>query len=164
MTKRKWLIIILVVVVVSIAVGVIAFYKYQQNKQYPFPDGPDFNSVDCKPGGQYYPCPVIEDEGKIKVSDTPEVQELAKKYGWSRVHIKALEIELVKHTAFIEKMYPNLAKDTGCIIIAHAGDEGYVYREDKNLNIVYQETLAEFMERTKDIDNAYMSKFYLSLH
>lgn len=106
-----------------------------------------------------------EDEGKKKVSDTPEVTALAEKYGgWEHVHIKALDIDLVRHTAFIEKIYPHLADDTGCIIIAHAGDEGYVYREDKNLNIAYQETLTEFMERTKDIDSEFMSKFYLSLH
>ncbi len=68
------------------------------------------------------------------------------------------------HAAFIEQIYPSLAHDTGCVIVAHAGDEGYVYRQDKELNIVGRETLAEFMERTKDIDRGVMAKFYLSLH
>jgi len=138
-------------------VGPLTRAKLNELYTYTF-GGPN----NCKPG---YPCVVEENEGKKKVSDTPEVQALAEKYGgWEHVHIGALDIDLVRHTAFIEKIYPNLAKDTGCIIIAHAGDEGYVYREDKNLNIAYQETLAEFMERTKDFDPEYMAKFYLSLH
>jgi len=115
----------------------------------------------CELGG---PCIIIEDKGKIKVSERPEVKALFQKYGKNHVHIKALDIDLVRHTAFIEKIYPNLAEDTGCIIIAHARDEGYVYREDKKLDIAYQETLAEFMERTRNIDSEFMSKFYLSLH
>ncbi len=161
MTKRKWLIIILVVLVVLIATGAFVFWKYQQNRYFGGGDY-DFGPNNCKPG---YPCTVIENEGKKKVSDTPEVQALAKKYGgWEHVHIGALDIDLVRHTAFIEKIYPNLAEDTGCIIIVHAGDEGYVYRQDKKLNIAYQETLTEFIERTKNIDSEFMSKFYLSLH
>ena len=120
-----------------------------------------YSFLPCEWGG---PCIIIEDKGKIKVSERPEVKTLVQKYGKDHVHIKALDIELVKHTAFIERIYPNLSEDTGCIIIAHAGDEGYVYREDKKLNIAYQETLAEFMERTKNIDFEFMSKFYLSLH
>ena len=160
MTKRKLVTIILIILVVLIAAGTFAFWKYQQARYYP--GSGYFGPNNCKPG---FPCVIDEDEGKKKVSDTPEVQALAKKYGgWEHVHIGALDIDLVRHTAFIEKIYPNLAKDTGCIIIAHAGDEGYVYREDKNLNIAYQETLAEFMKRTKDFDTEFMVKFYLSLH
>ncbi|MEK7061726.1 MAG: hypothetical protein AAB957_00490 [Patescibacteria group bacterium] len=159
MTKIKWIIILLALVALT-AVSAFAYWKYQQANLRGEYFGPNPNN--CKPG---FPCFVEEDEGKKKVSDTPEVQALAKKYGgWEHVHIGALDIDLVRHTAFIEKIYPNLAKDTGCIIIAHAGDEGYVYREDKNLNIAYQETLAEFMKRTKDFDTEFMVKFYLSLH
>jgi len=106
----------------------------------------------------------IEEEGKIKVLQTPEVQALVQKYGRQHVHIGALDIDLIRHTAFIEKIYPSLAENTGCIIIAHAGNEGYVYREDKNLNIAYQETLAEFIGRTKDFDPGFLAMFYLSLH
>lgn len=120
-----------------------------------------YSLLPCEWGGM---CVIIEDKGKVKVSERPEVKALIQKYGKNHVHIKALDIDLVRHTAFIEKIYPSLADETGCIIIAHAGDEGYVYREDKKLNIAYQETLTEFMERTKDIDDEYMAKFYLSLH
>lgn len=148
--SRNWpkvfirsLLVLIAVIVLSIA----SFFAYA--------------FLPCEWGG---PCIIIEDKGKIKVSERPEVKALVQKYGKNHVHIEALEIELVKHTAFIEKIYPNLAEDTGCIIIAHAGDEGYVYREDKKLNIAYQETLAEFMERTKNINSEFMSKFYLSLH
>jgi hypothetical protein len=154
--KLKWLLIILIAL--AILVGAIVFSKYRQTF---YTSDPVFSTNNCRPG---YPCTVIENEGKIKVSNTPEVRALAEKYGWEHVHIKALDIDLVRHTAFIEEIYPNLAEDTGCIIIAHAGDKGYVYREDKSLNIAYQETLAEFMERTKDFDSEFMSKFYLSLH
>jgi hypothetical protein len=122
---------------------------------------PSSGSYNCKPG---FPCAVPEDEGKIKVSNTPQVEALAKKYGWDHVHISALDGDLVKHAGFIEKVYPDLAYDTGCIIMVHAGDEGYVYREDKKLNVVYTETLAEFLERTKNFDAGFMAKFFLSMH
>ena len=122
---------------------------------------PSYESNNCKPG---FPCVVPEDEGKIKVSNTPQVQALANKYGWPHVHISALDGDLVKHVGFIEKVYPNLAHDTGCIIMVHAGDEGYVFREDKQLNVVYTETLAEFLARTKNFDADFMAKFFLSMH
>ena len=115
----------------------------------------------CKPG---YPCVVIENEGKIKVSNMPEVQALATKYGWEHVHIKALDIELVKDIEFIKQIHPNFKEQTGCIIVVHAGDEGFVYQEDKELNIIYQEALSEFMQKTRDVSPEIMSKFYLSLH
>src|SRR3989344_5337789 len=115
-------------------------------------------------GGGPVPRPVIEEKGKVNVSKTPEVQALIQKYGKDHVYLSALEIEHVKHAAFIEQLYPNLAEETGCVIIAYASGEGYVYRQDKELNIVGKETLAEFMERTKNIDREFMSKFYLSLH
>lgn len=115
-------------------------------------------------GDVFNGCGIPEDKGKAIVREKTEVQMLIREHGKNRVHIEALEIELVQHTEFIEQIYPNVAKDTGCIIIAHAGNEGYVYREDKQLNVVYQETLAEFLERTKSIDPTVMSKFYLSLH
>ena len=153
--------IIFIVIGIILIVGAASIYalRYYAERNNPWGNPPPNN---CKPG---YPCIIIENEGKINVSNTPEVQALAKKYGgWEHVHIGALDIDLVRHTAFIEKIYPNLAEDTGCIIIAHAGDEGYVYRQDKNLNIAFQETLVEFTERTKNIDTEFMSKFYLSLH
>ena len=157
----KVLKIILIIIGAVLVIGVISIYalRFYYARNNPWGTPPENN---CKPG---YPCVIIENEGKKKVSDTPEVQALAKKYGgYEHVHIGALDIDLVRHTAFIEKIYPNLAGDTGCIIVVHAGDEGYVYRQDKNLNIAYQETLAEFTERTKDIDSEFMAKFYLSLH
>jgi hypothetical protein len=116
----------------------------------------------CKPG---YPCAVIEDEGKIKVSNTPEVQALAQKYGWPHVHIKAVDIKLIEDIAFVRSIYPNFKEEMGCIIIVHAGEnEGYVYQEDKDLNIIYRESLSEFMKRTSTVDSATIAKFYLSLH
>lgn len=110
-------------------------------------------------------APAIEDLGKLNVWKTPEVQTLVKKHG-SHVLIKALDIKLIEDIEYIKKIHPQFKEETGCIIVAyvHGGGEGYVYQEDKKLNIIYKETLEEFMEKTSNSDPEVMSKFYLSLH
>lgn len=157
--KSEFLFILIIVLALIVVVAMTAL----KNQTAPYQRGtPDINDPNnCKPG---YPCLVTENEGKIAVSNTPEVQELARKYGWPHVHIKALDIELVKDIEFIKQIEPTFKEQTGCIIIVHAGDEGYVYQEDKELNIIYQERLDEFMEKTKNVSSEIMSKFYLSLH
>lgn len=115
----------------------------------------------CELGGL---CIVIEDKGKINVSHAPEVKALIYKYGKNHVHIMALDIDLIKDINFIKQINPSFKEQTGCIIVVHAGDEGYVYQEDKELNIIYRETIQEFMEKTKNVDPQIMAKFYLSLH
>src|SRR3989344_371705 len=111
-----------------------------------------------------YICAVIENEGKKIVAATPEIKALATKYGWAHVHISALDIDLIKDIEVIRKLNPNFKEETGCIIVAHAGEEGYVYQENKDLQIIYKEPLKEFLERTQNVDSATMSKFYISLH
>lgn len=96
--------------------------------------------------------------------NTPEVQALIQKYGRNHVHVKALDIKLVEDIEFIRSIHPHFKEETGCIIVAHAGEEGYVYQEDKELNIIYKETIQEFLEKTRNVDSQIMAKFYLSLH
>ncbi|MEK7534506.1 MAG: hypothetical protein AAB600_04160 [Patescibacteria group bacterium] len=120
-----------------------------------------YSVLPCDWGGR---CVVIEDKGKVNVSNTPEVQALIQKYGKNHVHIKALDINVVQDIQFVKKIHPKFKEQTGCIIVAHAGDEGYVYQEDKQLNIIYRETIQEFMKKTKNVDPEVMAKFYLSLH
>ena len=113
----------------------------------------------------YYPCPVIENEGKKPVVATPEVQALAAKHGWEHVHVKALDHDTLWEDGFVEQIHPKFKGELGCIIMAHSGDnEGWVYVEDKDLKIVYRETIKEFIEKTKNIPSNIMSKFYLAFH
>ncbi len=157
MTKRKWVIIILVILVALTALGGFVFWKSQQNRYGGF--GP-FN---CKPGERYYPCPTIEDKGKVKAANTPETQALADKYGWVHVHVKALAHSALYEEGFIAKIHPQFKGKIGCIIFVHAGDnEGYMFVQDENLDIIYKESIHEFVEKTKNIDSKLMSKFYLS--
>ena len=126
---------------------------------------PVYPDYDCIPSVDRI-CWVIEDEGKKKVVERPEVQALIEKHGKNNIHIKAVDIDLVKEIEFIQQIHPNFKQETGCVIVVHAGskDEGFVYQEDKDLNIVYSLPLSEFVEQTKNVDYELMSAFYLSLH
>jgi hypothetical protein len=107
----------------------------------------------------------VEEEGKKTVAKRPEVLALYEKYG-RHVHVKALDIEYVEDLAFLNSIHPRFNEETGCIIFVHAGDtnEGYVYQENKDLEIIYQETLQEFLTHTRAVDPDTMATFYLSLH
>jgi len=163
----KILKIILIVIGVIVVIGVVSLYalRYYYAERYQFPTGPNLNSEECKPGGKNYPCPVIEDKGKVKAANTPEAQALADKYGWEHVHVKALAHSALYEEGFIAKIHPQFKGKIGCIIFVHAGDnEGYMFVEDENLDIIYRETIHNFVEKTKNIDSELISKFYLSLH
>ncbi len=154
MTKQKWVIIILVVLVALTALGGFVFWKSQQNRYG------GFEPFNCKPG---FGCVVIEDKGKVKAANTPEAQALADKYGWVHVHVKALAHSALYEEGFIAKIHPQFKGKIGCIIFVHAGDnEGYMFVQDENLDIIYKESIHEFAEKTKNIDSKLMSKFYLS--
>lgn len=120
--------------------------------------------IDPKTGEEICTVTIPENEGKLKVYNLPEVQQLVKKYGKEHIHIKALDINLVKDIEYIKSIHPNFKEQTGCIIVVHAGNEGYVYQEDKKLNIIYKETMKDFLEKTRGVDSDVMAKFYLSLH
>lgn len=150
----------LLVILATIALAAIALFSYHYSKKQD-PTDPINDPNNCKPGHQ---CVVIEDQGKIKVAERPEVMALAEKYDWEHVHISALDIKLVEDIDFISQINPRFKKETGCIIVVHAGNEGFVYQENESLEVIYQETLSEFLENTKHVPPEIMSKFYLSLH
>jgi hypothetical protein len=54
-------------------------------------------------------------------------------------------------------------KITGCVIVVYAGGEGFVYQEDKDLNVISTETLAEFLKKTEQVPPETMYRFFLSL-
>lgn len=110
-------------------------------------------------------CPLIEDKGKISVEKRPEVVALAEKYGWDHVHILAMDIKLVSDLEFIRELRPDFAQELGCVIVVHAGEnDGYVYQENMNLEVVRMETMSEFVASVKDRDPELLFKFFLSLH
>ncbi|OGM33128.1 hypothetical protein A2803_00280 [Candidatus Woesebacteria bacterium RIFCSPHIGHO2_01_FULL_44_21] len=139
------------------SVGLIGSVLYPQPtpyipEGYYFPEGPGRNFV-------------IEDEGKVTVSERPEVVALAEKYGWDNVHIQALDIDLVSDLVFIKSLRPDFSDELGCVIVVHAGEnEGYVYQENEDLEVIHMETMQEFLNKVKDKDPELLFKFFLSLH
>lgn len=159
----KYLLVFLVVAYVlfelfsRIVFGVSAF-EYARELLFPTQSFP----VQCSGAG----CPpYVEEEGKISVSKRPEVVALAERHGWDHVHILAMDIKLVSDLEFIQELRPDFAQELGCVIVVHAGEnEGYVYQEDKDLNVVHMETMEEFVASVKDKDPELLFKFFLSLH
>src|SRR4051812_19345924 len=49
-------------------------------------------------------CDRTEDAGKVIVSWRPEVKDLVKKYGSSKVTVNALETELIKDKAYVYRL------------------------------------------------------------
>ena len=122
---------------------------------------------------------IEEDAGKENVKHLPEVEALRKKYGEDRLFINALDRHLIgheaewhtnhaammEHDALLYSVRPDWdPKITGCVIVVYAGGEGYVYQEDKSLKVIGTETLAQFLEKTKNAPPALMYRFFLSFH
>ena len=126
--------------------------------------------------------PIIEDAGKKIVMKQPEVRDLISKYGEEHVFVKALDRHIIgeewhsdhsemdqlsrsSHDDLLSMVLkPGLSRnEIGCVIVVYGMGEGFVYWEDKDLNIVDSETLAEFQEHTANVSSDAMSRFYLSL-
>ena len=151
--KIKKIILWLVISLIVILIGVVSYVKiYNYYNPYSFEGVCD----------DIYCNPAIEEQGKIDVAKRPEVIALAEKYGWDKVYISALDIKLATDIEFIKQIRPDFEDKTGCIIIVMAGDEGFIYQEDEDLNVIYSETIQEFIEKTKDVDPEIMARFYLS--
>jgi len=150
---------ILSLLLVSIGLLFSLLYLYKGYfRPRSFPD-----SYDCvKNVGQ--PCIQIEDKGKVTAAKTKEALALMKKYGRENVSIRALEIHLAHDHSYIKSLNPSYKGEIGCIIVVKAGNEGYVMYEEKNLRVVYIETLEEFKENTKNANSELVEQFYNSLH
>lgn len=153
----------IIVAVICFAVLSAVGFNLLPDEVVPYDPLPTNSGMEnCAPPG---PCVVIEDEGKKKVVEFPEVVDLSKKYTWEHVHIKALDHTALYENGFVEQIHAQFRGEVGCIIIVHAGDnEGYVYVEDKDLNVIYKEPLTEFVKNTASVDAAVMAKFYMSFH
>jgi len=156
--------IIFIVLVSIMGFLVLAYAALAVYVKYinPPPLYPDYDCIPSVDEG----CWVIEDEGKKKVVERPEIQALIEKYGKNNIHVKAVDIDLVQDIEFIQQIHPSFQEETGCVIVVHTGstNEGFVYQEDKDLNVIYMLLLSEFIEQTKNVDYETMSTFYLSLH
>jgi len=158
-TAIKVLLHVLSLLVVSIGLFFSLLYLYRGYfRPYYYPDYDDcINSTG-------YGCIIIEDKGKVTAAKTKEALALMKKYGRENVSIKALEIHLAHDQSYIKSLNPSYKDEIGCIIVVKAGNEGYVMYEEKNLRVVYIETLEEFRENTKNANSELVEQFYNSLH
>lgn len=155
-SKRRW--IIAIIILILLIAGLFYGFFYYKLMSY---QADIYGPNNCKPG---YDCVVIEDEGKKNVAEREDVKLLAEKYSWEHMHIKALDIHLAHDYDFLKILFPEFKKgDIGCIILVLAGDEGFVFIENEELEIIGQESLSSFVDRTKTIDFEIMAKFYLSL-
>jgi hypothetical protein len=106
---------------------------------------------------------VLEEEGKVNAAATATVKSLAQRYG-DDLRILALERHRVEDYDLIGEIFPEFPRGTiGCIIVARAGNQGAVFVEDPQLEIIHEESLDTFIERTRDLDPKLLAAFYLSL-
>lgn len=107
---------------------------------------------------------IVEDAGKKNAAATAEVRALIARHGEDGVRIRALARHRVQDLDLIAPLYPRIERGTiGCIIVVTAGDDGFVFVEDADLEIIYTETLAAFIDRTRSVDPDVVARFYLSL-
>jgi hypothetical protein len=92
-----------------------------------------------------------------------EYRSLVETYGNEAVSVHALKIELAHNIGFIRQLDPEFRDDPGCIIVARAGSVGYLFQEEKSLNVVYTQTLEEFQRKTAGTDPAVRELFWSSL-
>jgi hypothetical protein len=104
-----------------------------------------------------------EDAGKKTAIGTGEYRLLVETYGEEAVSVHALKIELAHNIGFIRQLDPGFRDDPGCIIVARAGSVGYVFQEEKSLNVVYTQTLEEFEGKTAVADPAVRDLFWSSM-
>jgi len=135
-----------IVVVIGVVVGLVVFLSSDAN---PFVDD-DRGSVP-------------EDAGKKTAIRTEEYRSLVQTYGKEAVTVHALKIELAHNIGFIRQLDPEFRDDPGCIIVARAGSVGYVFQEEKSLNVVYTQTLEEFEGKTVGADPAVRELFWSSM-
>ena len=135
-----------ILVALGVLIGLVVFLSSDAN---PFRDD--------ERGG------VPEDAGKKTAAGTEEYGSLVEAYGKDAVSVQALKIELAHDIGFIRQLDPGFRDDPGCIIVARAGSVGYVFQEEKSLNVVYTPTLEEFQGKTADADPAVRELFWSSL-
>ena len=138
--------VVSIVAAIGVVVGLVVFLSSEAN---PFRDD--------QRGG------VPEDAGKKTATRTEEYSSLVEKYGKEAVSVQALKLELAHDIGFIRQLDPGFRDDPGCIIVARAGSVGYVFQEEKSLNVVYTPTLEEFQGKTADADPAVRELFWSSL-
>ncbi len=114
----------------------------------------------CSNGSTVIP----EAEGKALVARTAEVRGLAAEHSDEHLRILALAQHRVHDRDLIAVLYPTAARDNvTCVIVATAGDDGYVFLQGEDFRILRTETLEAFTQRTADVDAGLMARFWLSL-
>ena len=106
---------------------------------------------------------IVEEEGVLLIKDTQEYQSLVEKYGAGGVSVKAVNLHEPSEAAFLREISLGFLSEPGCIIVLKAGDEGYVYQLDEEVNIVFRLTLSEFEAGARSVDALTMERFYGSL-
>lgn len=83
-----------------------------------------------------YSNAVIENKGKIKVLQRPDVEQFIAPYKYSDVSIKALDFHYIEDPDFVDRLLPNYQhRDIGCIIIVETPVGKLVFLEDENLEV-----------------------------
>ena len=107
---------------------------------------------------------IEEEEGKALVAATTEVRGLVAAHGDEHVRILALAQHQVHDRDIIAELYPGPDREeVTCVIVATAGDDGFVFLQGEDFRILRSETLDAFTRRTADVDAGLMARFWLSL-
>jgi len=104
---------------------------------------------------------VIENKGKIKVLQRPEVVELVSKYAYKDVSIKALEFKYIQDQQFVHRLLPAYQdREIGCIIVLETPNEKRVYLEDEELETFEEldyETFEQYLGQVSEADQQVFS-------
>ena len=107
---------------------------------------------------------IVEDEGVLRIKDTPEFRSFVETYGAGNVSVVAANLEERGEAEFLRSIDDGFRNEPGCIIVLRAGsEEGYVYQLDQEINIVFRITRSEFQDGARDVDTVTMEDFYRSL-
>jgi hypothetical protein len=108
---------------------------------------------------------VIENEGKKKVLQRPEVLALINKYQYKDVGIKALEFKYIQDKQFINRLLPSKKDENiGCIIILETPGEKRVYLENDKLETIEETNYQIFSQNLDRVSPEDKKLFLDNLH
>ncbi|MBI4067444.1 hypothetical protein HY407_03600 [Candidatus Gottesmanbacteria bacterium] len=129
------------------------------------PEGKSYIPIDKEEAKLFcHSTAAIENEGKIKILQRPEVLDLISKYQYKDVTIKALEFKYIKDEGFVDRLLPAYKdKEIGCIIVLETPGEKRVYLEDEKLETFEELDYQTFLQSLDSVSDADRQLFIANL-
>lgn len=111
-----------------------------------------------------YSNAIIENKGKIKVLQKPEVEALLSHFNQKDVTIKALEFKYIEDADYVNRLLPSYQdREIGCIIIIDTPGKDMVYLEDEKLEAFEEMNYQTFSNLLNQASPADRQLFYDNL-